>query len=122
MVVRGAGRGAQIGFPTANLEPVGMVLPPLGVYAGRAWLRDAGFVAAIHIGPNPTFGEERVKFEVHLVGSTGRCTAKCWLSTSSTACATSVPLAMSRICSSSCGEMWKPPAASRGANADQPRE
>ena len=68
MVVRGAGRGAQIGFATANIEPVGMVLPPLGVYAGRAWLRDQSYVAAIHIGPNPTFGEERVKFEVHIVG------------------------------------------------------
>ena len=67
-VVRGAGRGAQIGFATANIEPVGMVLPPLGVYAGRAWLRDAGYSAAIHIGPNPTFGEDQVKFEVHLVG------------------------------------------------------
>jgi riboflavin kinase/FMN adenylyltransferase len=68
MVVRGAGRGMRIGFATANIEPVGMVLPPLGVYAGRAWLRDQSYVAAIHIGPNPTFGEERVKFEVHLVG------------------------------------------------------
>ncbi len=68
MVVRGAGRGARIGFATANIEPVGMVLPPLGVYAGRAWLRDQSYVAAIHIGPNPTFGEDRVKFEVHLVG------------------------------------------------------
>jgi riboflavin kinase / FMN adenylyltransferase len=84
LVVRGAGRGSQIGFATANIEPVGMVLPPPGVYAGRAWLRDleqdelrptaepassrAAYVAAIHIGPNPTFGENRVKFEVHLVG------------------------------------------------------
>ena len=48
-----------------------MVLPPLGVYAGRAWLRDASFAAAIHIGPNPTFGEDQVKFEVHLVGIDG---------------------------------------------------
>ncbi|MHB8973318.1 MAG: bifunctional riboflavin kinase/FMN adenylyltransferase, partial [Pirellulaceae bacterium] len=68
LVVRGAGRGSQIGFATANIEPVGMVLPPLGVYAGRAWLRDTSYAAAIHIGPNPTFGEDQVKFEVHLVG------------------------------------------------------
>jgi riboflavin kinase / FMN adenylyltransferase len=68
VVVRGAGRGAQIGFPTANLAPVGMVLPPLGVYAGRAWLQDAGYAAAIHIGPNPTFREDRVKFEIYIVG------------------------------------------------------
>jgi riboflavin kinase / FMN adenylyltransferase len=68
VVMRGAGRGAQLGFATANLRPVGMVLPPLGVYAGRAWLRGGSFAAAIHIGPNPTFGEDEVKFEVHLVG------------------------------------------------------
>jgi riboflavin kinase/FMN adenylyltransferase len=67
-VVPGARRGSGLGFPTANIEPVGMVLPPLGVYAGRAWLQGAGFAAAIHIGPNPTFGEEQVKFEVHLIG------------------------------------------------------
>jgi riboflavin kinase/FMN adenylyltransferase len=67
-VVRGVGRGARIGFATANLTPIGMVLPPLGVYAGRAWLRGADYAAAIHIGPNPTFGEQRVKFEVHLIG------------------------------------------------------
>ncbi|NLX54781.1 MAG: riboflavin biosynthesis protein RibF [Planctomycetaceae bacterium] len=67
-VVRGAGRGARLGFPTANLQPVGMVLPPLGVYAGRATLRGATFPAAIHIGPNPTFREDRVKFEIHMVG------------------------------------------------------
>ena len=77
-----------------------MVLPPLGVYAGRAWLRDASYAAAIHIGPNPTFGEDQVKFEVHLVGiRASRCTAKCWPSISSIACATSGRLAMSRNCS-----------------------
>ncbi|MCU0959659.1 MAG: riboflavin biosynthesis protein RibF [Pirellulaceae bacterium] len=67
-VVRGAGRGAQLGFATANIEPAGMVLPPLGVYAGRGWHSDTAYAAAIHLGPNPTFGESHVKFEVHLVG------------------------------------------------------
>ena len=67
-VVRGAGRGATIGFPTANVEPVDMATPPLGVYAGRARTDDDEFPAAINIGPNPTFGEDRVKFEVHLIG------------------------------------------------------
>ncbi len=68
VVVPGVGRGAQLGFPTANLQPVGMVLPPAGVYAGRAWLGGASYVAAIHVGPIPTFGEADTKFEVHLVG------------------------------------------------------
>ncbi len=66
-IVQGAGRGAKIGFPTANIDPVGMVLPPLGVYAGRAIVNHRCYAAAVNIGPNPTFGEEQVKFEVHLV-------------------------------------------------------
>lgn len=34
-VVRGSGRGRQLGFPTANLDPHSEVLPPDGVYAVR---------------------------------------------------------------------------------------
>ena len=67
-IVRGAGRGATIGFATANLDPSEMWLPAKGVYAGRAALGDRVFPAAINIGPNPTFGEDAVKFETHLVG------------------------------------------------------
>ena len=37
-VARGAGRGSQLGFPTANLEQVETLLPALGVYAGRGFL------------------------------------------------------------------------------------
>ena len=36
MVTHGAGRGAKIGFPTANLSAIDTLLPALGVYAGRA--------------------------------------------------------------------------------------
>jgi riboflavin kinase/FMN adenylyltransferase len=67
-VRRGAGRGASIGFATANLDPSGMCLPAKGVYAGRAYLPQLVFPAAINIGPNPTFGEHAVKFETHMVG------------------------------------------------------
>jgi len=38
MVVRGAGRGAKLGFPTANVEQVDTLLPPDGIYAGKAWV------------------------------------------------------------------------------------
>ncbi len=67
-VVRGAGRGTKIGFPTANIDPVGMVLPPLGVYAGRAYVDGTTYAAAVNIGANPTFGENVVKLEAHLIG------------------------------------------------------
>jgi len=67
MVTHGAGRGASLGFPTANLEAVDTLLPAVGVYAGRAWAGGQGYAAAINIGPNPTFGEHALKVEVHII-------------------------------------------------------
>ncbi len=72
MVTHGAGRGAKLGFPTANLEAVDTLLPLPGVYAGRAWVgtksKEGGsHAAAIHLGPNPTFDEGQIKVEVHLI-------------------------------------------------------
>jgi riboflavin kinase/FMN adenylyltransferase len=71
VVGHGAERGRTIGFPTANLEQVQTVLPALGVYAGRAWADGQAYAAAINIGPNPTFGEQAVKIEVHLIDFAG---------------------------------------------------
>jgi len=71
IVGRGAERGRTIGFPTANLEQIQTVLPALGVYAGRAWVDAKPYAAAINIGPNPTFGENAVKIEVHLIDFNG---------------------------------------------------
>jgi riboflavin kinase/FMN adenylyltransferase len=68
MVTHGAGRGSQLGFPTANLEGIDTLLPAHGVYAGRGFLGDASWPAAVNIGPNPTFGEHADKVEAHLIG------------------------------------------------------
>lgn len=68
MVVHGAGRGAKIGFPTANLDAIDTLLPAMGVYAGRAFIGGTAWPAAINIGPNPTFGEHALKVEVHVIG------------------------------------------------------
>jgi riboflavin kinase / FMN adenylyltransferase len=67
MVTHGAGRGAKIGFPTANLQAIDTLLPAAGVYAGRAWVDGAPLAAAINLGPNPTFGEAALKVEVHVI-------------------------------------------------------
>ncbi len=72
MVVHGAGRGAKLGFGTANLDAIDTLLPSPGVYAGRAFVNNTRWPAAINVGPNPTFGEQAVKVEVHLVGWDGR--------------------------------------------------
>jgi riboflavin kinase/FMN adenylyltransferase len=70
-VTTGAGRGRQIGFPSANLSEIQGVLPADGVYAGRALHRSETWPAAVNVGPNPTFGESQRKVEAHLIGFSG---------------------------------------------------
>ena len=72
-VVRGAARGAGLGFPTANLEEIDALVPLEGVYAGRAWIsgQAPAYPAACNLGPNPTFGETARKVEAHLIGFAG---------------------------------------------------
>jgi len=71
MVTHGAARGGRIGFPTANLAAIDTLLPGIGVYAGRAWHQGRSWPAAINVGPNPTFGEQALKLEVHLIDFSG---------------------------------------------------
>ncbi|MEM9364475.1 MAG: riboflavin biosynthesis protein RibF [Planctomycetota bacterium] len=79
-VIEGDQRGRTLGFPTANLAEIATLLPAHGVYAGVATIGAAEslqpvnrpFPAAIHIGPNPTFGmDSGTKVEVHLLGYDG---------------------------------------------------
>lgn len=68
-VAAGDGRGRQLGFPTANLVSVPVLVPAEGVYAGRArWEGGVWYPAAVHVGSNPTFGQLEAKLEVHLIG------------------------------------------------------
>jgi len=71
VVGRGQERGRKLGFPTANLEQIATMVPADGVYAVRALFQDRVFAAAANIGPNPTFGEQARKVEVHLIDFTG---------------------------------------------------
>jgi riboflavin kinase / FMN adenylyltransferase len=61
IVVRGEGRGRQLGYPTANVRSERHVAVPAdGIYAGRAVLWGKRLPAAISVGTNPTFeGRER---------------------------------------------------------------
>ena len=70
-VAHGAERGRLLGFPTANLDGIETLLPPPGVYAGRSLVEGVAYPVALNIGPNPTFGEDRLKVEAHLIGFTG---------------------------------------------------
>jgi riboflavin kinase/FMN adenylyltransferase len=71
MVTHGDARGAKIGFPTANVDAIDTLLPAEGVYAGRAFTGGSMWLAAINLGPNPTFGEHALKVEVHLIDFDG---------------------------------------------------
>ncbi len=70
---RGDQRGRTIGWPTANLDTTGRILPADGVYAGEATLPDGRTaIAAISVGTKPTFGESARTCETTLLEPDGR--------------------------------------------------
>ena len=75
VVSHGAGRGAGIGVPTANLEAIDVLTPAEGVYAANVLVPGPSgpetWPAALNIGPTPTFGEQRYKVAAHLIGFHG---------------------------------------------------
>ncbi len=70
-VARGAGRGAKIGFPTANVSASEQLVPADGVYSGRAHVQNNTYTAAISIGSTPTFGGSGRQIEAHLLDFDG---------------------------------------------------
>jgi len=76
-VVRGCGKGKQLGFPTANLEQQGQIIPNKGVYAGLVATADTldqlldapvAAPAVFSIGTAPTLGNKRPQLiEAHLL-------------------------------------------------------
>lgn len=70
-VVRGARRGRQLGFPTANIVPDGELLPSGGVYAGLTTIGRQTLPVAVHIGPVPTFDIQTPMIEAHIPGWSG---------------------------------------------------
>lgn len=71
LVVHGSARGASLGFPTANLDGIDTLVPAHGVYVGRALIERRWYWTAVHIGPNPTFGELASKVEIHVLDFDG---------------------------------------------------
>jgi riboflavin kinase/FMN adenylyltransferase len=71
IVVQGAARGRELGFPTANLKCDDQLVPGDGVYAGRCSVDGQSWPAAVSIGTNPTFGDNPRTIEAHLIGFTG---------------------------------------------------
>ncbi len=72
-IVKGDGRGATIGFPTANLEVRSEAFPPLGVYAVTARCALGDLPAVMNYGLRPTFkqDERHAVFEIHILDRGG---------------------------------------------------
>jgi riboflavin kinase/FMN adenylyltransferase len=68
-VVHGDGRGAQIGYPTANLEVRSEAFPPFGVYAVTARTGQGDLPAVMNYGLRPTFHQDDTHgvFEIHVL-------------------------------------------------------
>lgn len=67
-VVRGDGRGATIGVPTANVAvPEGIAIPAVGVYATRTIVGDQTHDSVTNVGNRPTFGGDHLTVESHLL-------------------------------------------------------
>lgn len=66
-VVRGDGRGRQLGYPTANLAlDTNVLVPAAGVYAVRVLLEDFWRDGVLYIGSRATFAHASPSIEVHI--------------------------------------------------------
>jgi len=68
-VMKGDRLGHTLGFPTANLDVNGLVLPPNGVYAAQAMVAGRTHRAVLNIGVRPTVQNPTptTRLEVHLL-------------------------------------------------------
>lgn len=68
-VIKGQGRGKQIGFPTANLRyDKEIILPSKGVYLTQTKIHDMVYLSVTNVGANPTFNaENEIHVETHLL-------------------------------------------------------
>lgn len=67
-VIMGDKIGRKLGFPTANLDVAGLVLPPHGVYAAVTKRRGKLYRVALNIGIRPTVAAgKQLRVEAHLL-------------------------------------------------------
>tara|TARA_B100000902_G_C27306561_1_gene915850 strand:- start:305 stop:1225 length:921 start_codon:yes stop_codon:yes gene_type:complete len=68
LVIKGEGRGASLGFPTANIviNNVNKIIPRDGVYAVYVYYEKDKFKGMLNIGYSPTFNQNKKSIEVHI--------------------------------------------------------
>ena len=68
IAVHGKNIGSENGVPTINLDiPVNRAVPPYGVYAATVTIDDKSYSSVVNIGKQPTFGNNELKLEAHLL-------------------------------------------------------
>lgn len=72
-VVKGDRLGRQLGFPTANLDSTGLILPPNGVYSAVTKIQDRIYRVALNIGVRPTVTADKppLRVEAHILDFSG---------------------------------------------------
>ncbi len=70
-VIRGDGRGAGLGFPTANLHTESELIPADGVYVTRLTVDGSPRDAVTNVGSRPTFEGASFAVESHLLQPAG---------------------------------------------------
>jgi riboflavin kinase/FMN adenylyltransferase len=68
-VIHGEHLGQKLGFPTANLDPTDLALPPNGVYAAITCVKGRSYRTALNIGFRPTVATKSkiIHIEAHLL-------------------------------------------------------
>lgn len=78
-VIKGAGRGSSVlGYPTANIKPNQEIIPKEGVYAVKVTIPEIlkTYKGVANIGKNPTFGNQALSYEVHILDFKGELLGK----------------------------------------------
>lgn len=70
-IVRGSGRGKELGFPTANvkLNNLEKLIPANGVYFTNVFIKGVSYYGICNIGVRLTFNESDLMIEVHILNT-----------------------------------------------------
>lgn len=76
-IVDGNKMGSKLGFPTANLEPEeNYIIPKIGIYETQIILDGKSYIGATSVGTNPTFKNQGIKIENHILDFKGNIYGK----------------------------------------------
>jgi riboflavin kinase/FMN adenylyltransferase len=70
-IKEGEKRGRKLGFPTANLDTSWEIFPKRGVYITWTYLEGERFRSITNVGLRPTFGENQLLIETHIIDFKG---------------------------------------------------